>query len=148
MMQPLDKNTLFSIFEAGDEQVYKENGIDDMLKNPFVLMGMVLQGLQSYHLMDIMYKRNFPTEYKRVAEGIKYKYYSRLYGYLNRIESDKFETIYTIGDTFDKEDVFIGLEELRTYFEGIEEYEKCIVIKKYTELLIDKVASLDKSSYL
>ena len=95
-----------------------------------------------------MYKRNFPKEYKRVAEGIKYKYYSRLYGYLNRIESDKFETIYTIGDTFDKEDVFIGLEELRTYFEGIEEYEKCSVIKKYTELLIDKVASLDKSSYL
>lgn len=98
--------------------------------------------------MDIMYRRNFPEEYKRVSEGIKYKYYSRLYGYLNRIECNKFEAIYTIGESFDKEDVFIGLEELRTYFEKIEEYEKCIVIKKYTELLLDKVASLDNSSYL
>ena len=148
MMQPLDKNTLFSIFEAGDEQVYKENGIQDMLKNPFVLMGMVLQGLQSYHLMDIMYRRNFPEEYKRVAEGIKYKYYSRLYGYLNRIDSDKFETVYNIGQSFDKEDVFVGLEELRTYFENIEEYEKCAIIRNYTELLIEKVALLDNNSYL
>jgi len=49
MMQPLNKNTLFSIFESGDEEIYKE--ASDALKNPYVLMGMVLNGLQSYILM-------------------------------------------------------------------------------------------------
>lgn len=147
-MKPLDKNTLFSIFEAGDEQVYKENGAEDALKNPFVLMGMVLQGLQSFELMDIMYQRNFPNEYKKVSKTIKYKYYTKLYNYLIRINSDKFETIYQIGESFESADVYTGLEELREFFELHEEYEKCGTIKKYRELLVDKVVSLNNNSYI
>ena len=133
MMQPLNKNTLFSIFESCDEEIYKE--ATDALKNPYVLMGLVLNGLQSYILMDVMYKRNYPQEYKRVSTSIKYKYYSRIYSYLTRINSDRFETIYTIGTSYEKDDVFDGLDEMRIYFESVEEYEKCNVIKKYIKLL-------------
>ena len=57
-MQPLDKNTLFSIFEAGDEAVYAEYGLQGQLNNPFVLMGMVLKGVENYHIMD-MKKNNY-----------------------------------------------------------------------------------------
>ena len=135
MMQPLDKNTLFSIFESGDEEIYKEHSLEDALKNPYVLMGMVLNGLQSYILMDVMYKRNYPQEYERVSASIKYKYYSRIYSYLTRINSDSFETIYTIGSSYERDDVFKGLDEMRLYFESVEEYEKCNVIKKYIKLL-------------
>ena len=134
-MQPLDKNTLFSIFEAGDEQVYKEHGIEDMLKNPYVLMGMVMQGLQSYCRMDLLYQRNFPKEYKKAAKGIKYTYYNKLYGYLVRIDSDEDHSMYRIGETYQKEEVEAALDLLRVYFEEIEEYEKCAVIKKYIDLL-------------
>ena len=134
-MQPLDKNTLFSIFEAGDEQVYKEHGIEDMLKNPYVLMGMVMQGFQSYFTMDLLYQRNFPKEYKKAAKGIKYTYYNKLYGYLVRIDSDEDQSMYRIGETYQKEEVEAALDLLRVYFEEIEEYEKCAVIKKYIDLL-------------
>jgi len=135
MMQPLNKNTLFSIFESGDEEIYKE--ASDALKNPYVLMGMVLNGLQSYILMDVMYKRNYPQEYEKVSTSIKYKYYSRIYSYLTRINSDRFETIYTIGTSYEKDDVYDGLDEMRIYFESVEEYEKCNVIKKYIKLLTE-----------
>ena len=57
-MQPLDKNTLFSIFEVGDEEVYKENNVESLLDNPFVLIGMVVRGVENWHLMDILYTRN------------------------------------------------------------------------------------------
>ena len=36
-MQKLNPHTLFSIFEKGDEEVYKEHGAEDLLDNPFVL---------------------------------------------------------------------------------------------------------------
>lgn len=136
-MQPLDKSTLFSIFETGDEEIYKEYVQEDELKNPFVLMGMVLNGLQSYNLMDTMYRRNYPKEYKKVSTDIKYRFYTRLYGYLCNINSDSFETIYTIGISYEKDNVFLGLDEMRIYFEYIEEYEKCAVINKFIKLLIE-----------
>lgn len=141
-MQPLDKKSLFSIFESGDEEIYKENGIEEVLKNPYVLMGMVMQGLQSFVLMDLMYKRNFPEEYKKAAKGVKYSFYNKLYGYLVDIEDGQDNTVYSIGESYDKDEVQLALDTLRLYFEGIEEYEKCAVIKKYIDLLNRKVVKV------
>jgi len=134
-MQPLDPHSLFSIFEQGDEQVYEENGVTDALKNPYVLMGMVLKGLENYNIMDIMYTRQYPEQYKNVKDTIKYKYYNKLLGYLQRIDSTKFETIYKIGESFDRGSVYLGLEDLKLFFEELEEYEKCAIIKRYQDLL-------------
>lgn len=136
-MQPLDPHTLFALFEQGDEQVYQEHGMQDTLNNPYVLMGMVLQGMENYHLMDKMYMRRHPKMYENVRDITKYKYYTKLYGYLVRIDSKNFENIYKIGESFDISNVFVGLDELREYFQGIEHYEKCQVIKDYQDLLIE-----------
>ena len=51
-MQPLNPHTLFSIFEKGDEEVYKENGIESTLNNPYVLMGMVVKGVENFIVLD------------------------------------------------------------------------------------------------
>jgi len=142
MMKQIDKDTLFSIFEQGDEEVYIEHGVKDVLDNPFVLMGMILRGLENFDLMDMMYKRNYPEEYENVKNLIKYKYYNKLYRYLTKIDSRCFKDEYTIGEAFDSENVYKALDDLRVYYEGIEEYEKCSVIKNFRELLIDKVVTL------
>jgi hypothetical protein len=57
-MNKIDPNTLFAIFEQGDEKIYKEHGQEEVLKNPYVLLGMVTRGVENYGLMDIMYSRN------------------------------------------------------------------------------------------
>ena len=134
-MQPLDKHTLFSIFEQGDEEVYIEHGVEDILQNPYVLMGMVIRGLENFQLMDLMYKRNFPKEYGKIKKSLKYKYYTKLFHYLERIDSSNFDPKHGIGESFDVESIEFGLNSLRLYFEDIEEYEKCAVIVKYVHLL-------------
>ena len=137
-MQPLDKNTLFSIFEAGDEEIYKEHGLQDQLDNPFVLLNMVLRGLENYYLMDLMYMKRHPQHYKEVRQVTKYKYFNKLYGYLNRIDSKSFSDIYSIGTSFNSADIISGLEVLLKFYEEIEQYEKCAVIKRYQDLVIRK----------
>ena len=136
-MQPLDKDTLFSIFEAGDEEIYKEHGVEDQLNNPFVLMGMVLRGVENYAIMDMMYMRRHPEHYKNVRDLTKYKYFTKLYQYLDRIDSTRFNKIYKIADSFGRDETFMGLETLLRYFEKIEHYEKCATIKRYQDLLLD-----------
>ena len=127
------------IFEQGDEQVYEENGVQDALNNPYVLMGMVLKGLENYSIMDMMYKKRYPEQYNEVRDTIKYKYYNRLYKYLSRIQLGKLEDVYKIGESYNSESVFISLEGLKMFFQDIEQYEKCAVIKKYQDLLIDNL---------
>ena len=92
-MQPLDKNTLFSIFEAGDEEVYKENNVSELLDNPYVLIGMVVRGVQNWHIMDIMYKRSHPNEYSKVRRKVMYKYFVKICGYLERLDINNFKTL-------------------------------------------------------
>lgn len=138
-MQPLDKETLFSIFEQGDEEIYQEHKITGVMNNPYVLMGMVIRGMENWHLMDIMYKRSYKEQYERVRDTIRVKYMSKLVGYLDRIDETKFETIYTIGDSYDSKTVMSVLNNLMYYFESIEMYEKCATIKTYVDLLSNEI---------
>ena len=145
-MQNLDPKSLFSIFEQGDEEIYAKHQITDAMKNPFVLMGSVLSGISNYELMDVMYTRNYPERYGEVRGVIKYKYFARIYKYLTLIDSSKFETIYKIGDSFDSKQVELALAYLLYYYEDLEEYEKCAVIKRYMDLL--REVSVRKVGYL
>lgn len=134
-MHKLNPNTLFSIFEKGDEEVYKEHNLEDQLKNPFVLMGMVVKGLENFDLICSMYNHNFPKEFSKNKPFIQKKYYTRLFGYLDRIDSDRFDDLYTIGESFESNKVNYALNHLLKYFEGLEEYEKCAIIKKFLDHL-------------
>ena len=134
-MQPIDPNTLFSIFEQGDEEIYKEHGMESQLQNPFVLMGMVLRGIDNFQMMDMMYMKQYPKHYKKVRNITRYKYFNKLYSYLTRIDCSSFDDKHKIGESFDINDVRYCLDLLRVYYESLEEYEKCSVIKKYIDLL-------------
>jgi len=134
-MQPIDPNSLFNIFEQGDEQVYKEHGMENTLDNPFVLMGMVLRGVENYTIMDNMYLNRYPEQYKKVRKLTKYKYMNRLYSYLEKIKSTNFDDVYSIGESFDTNYIDFGLNYLRIYYEKLEQYEKCAVIKRFVDLL-------------
>ena len=135
-MHKLDPHTLFSIFEQGDEQIYKEHGQEDILKNPFVLMQMVMRGIENYHMMCVIYQKNYPKQFDRVKHDIKRKYFNKLYGYLQRINYNSIENIYKIGDSFEKKQVGIALDILLKHFEDYEEYEKCGEIVKYIQMLV------------
>jgi len=138
-MQQLDPHSLFSLFEKGDEEVYKEHGVENTLKNPYVLLNMVTRGMDNYSIMDILYMKNNPDTYKNVRKEVKYKYYVRLYKYLERLDVESIEnSTYTIGESYDVPNLIVRLDDLRLFFEGYEEYERCSLIKSTIDMLYEQ----------
>ena len=83
----------------------------------------------------MMYMKQYPKHYKKVRNITRYKYFNKLYSYLTRIDCSSFDDKHKIGESFDIKDVRYCLDLLRVYYESLEEYEKCSVIKKYIDLL-------------
>lgn len=129
-MNKLDPHTLFSLFEQGDEEVYKEHGVEDTLKNPYVILNMVSRAVENYNIMDMMYTKNHGKAYKNVRLSVQYKYFNKIYMYLERLDVTNVDNmIYRIGEDYDLENIVLGLDILRAYFEELEQYEKCAAIK-------------------
>ena len=78
-----NSHKLFDIFHNEDEAIYEEHGVKKALDSSYVLMGMVVRGVENFHLMDVMYSRQYPKEYKRNRRAIAVKYFSKLLIYLN-----------------------------------------------------------------
>jgi hypothetical protein len=137
-VQKLDPSTLFSIFDQADDQIYKEHGLEDLLQNPYVVMGTVVTGVENFYLIDKIYCLRFKEQYERVRSGIKLKYYSNLYNYLTEINLQQSNDLYTVDTGFDIDRSLSALKDLLYFFETIEHYEKCAIIKKFTDLLCSK----------
>ena len=144
-MQHLDKNSLFSIFEAGDEAVYEEHNVTHVLDNPYVLMGMVLRGLENWELLSIMYTRTYKEQFLSQEPRIKRLYFNKLCGYLERIGDRDFDTVYDIGDTYESGATIDGLYTLLKYFTDTEQYEKCVVVNKYYDLMSSTIIKRELS---
>ena len=78
-MNKLDPHTLFSIFEQGDEEVYKEHKVTNVLDNPYVIVGMVTRSVQNYYLMEAMYKRHYKEVFEEQKNNTKLKYYNKMF---------------------------------------------------------------------
>lgn len=137
-MNKLNPHTLFSIFEKGDEEVYKENQMEGLLDNPYVLIGMVVSGVENYYFIDEIYSNKDPKRYAKVKNNIKYKYFTKVFKYLTRLSLDELNTKYGIGTDYELDRSINALNDLLFYFEDMEEYEKCALIFQYTDLLYSK----------
>jgi len=134
----LNPHTLFSIFEKGDEEVYRENKIEGLLSNPFVLIGMVVNGVENYYFIDEIYSNKEPKRYAMVKDNIKYKYFTKIYKYLSRLTLESLDKKYGIGTDYELDRSINALNELLIYFEEKEEYKKCALIFQYLDLLYSK----------
>jgi len=136
-MNKLDPHTLFSLFEQGDEEVYKEHGVEDTLKNPYVLLNMVSRGMENYAVMDMIYMKNNYKNYDKVRSNVKYKYFTKLFGYLERLDLDDIKAAkFVIGESYDLSTLVHNLDLLRKYFEEYELYERCLVIKNTIDSIL------------
>lgn len=136
-MNKLDPHTLFSLFEQGDEEVYKEHGVEDTLKNPYVLLNMVSRGMENYAVMDMIYMKNNYKNYDKVRSNVKYKYFTKLFGYLERLDLEDIKAAkFVIGESYDLSTLVHNLDLLRKYFEEYELYERCLVIKNTIDSIL------------
>jgi len=136
-MNKLDPHTLFSLFEQGDEEVYKEHGVEDTLKNPYVLLNMVSRGMENYAVMDMIYMKNNYKNYDKVRSNVKYKYFTKLFGYLERLDIEDIKAAkFVIGESYDLSTLVHNLDLLRKYFEEYELYERCLVVKNTIDSIL------------
>lgn len=133
-MKKLNSNDLFNIFSIGDEEIYKEHKIEDMMDNTFILFGMVVRGVENYFIIDKMYASRFQERYDSVRENIKLKYYNGLVNYLERIKALQSDTVLFLEDEFGSQAIKYALEEMLEFYKELEMYEKCAVIFKFYEL--------------
>ena len=136
-MNRIDPNTLFSIFEASDEEVYKENGVQDLLKQHHVILGMVVRGMENYFLMDKLQLNSHGEEYKKVRTEVRHKYMGKLFKYLQRIPLDNIISLEKPAQSIGYRSTLTSLHNLIQYFESIEHYERCADIKRYLDLVIE-----------
>lgn len=143
-MKPIDPDKLFALFDASDEQVYHEQHTEELLENPYVLMGLVVRGMENYHMIDSMYRYRHGEQYENIALIVKRKYFLRLYKYLDRIDFEDYTHHYMVGADFAVDNVFTALNYLIKYFESTEEYERCAKIKKFIDLLYEEGLEIKK----
>ncbi len=133
-MKRLDSKSLFNIFDVGDEEVYEQHGVQDILDNSFVLFGMVIRGVDNFYLIDQMYANKYKNEYTEVRDSIKLKYFTGLMRYLVRIDDIPLDTVSILQDEFGIEAIDYSLNEMLQTFEQDEQYELCSVVAKYLHL--------------
>lgn len=133
-MKRLDGKSLFDIFQVGDEEVYAEHGVEDVLDNSFVLLGMVIRGVENYYIIDQLYKKKYAEEYDSIRENIKLNYFMGLMKYLERIKEIQLDTLSIIEDEFSISAIEYAFSEMTDFFISIEYYEQCSILKKYLDL--------------
>lgn len=133
-MKKLNTNQLFDIFQIGDEEVYKEHQVEDVLDNSFVLFGMVVKGVENYYIIDQLYEKRYGEQYDSVRESIKLKYFIGLVRYLERIEEIPEDTLHILEDEFGLQAIDYALQEMLDLFIEVEYYEKCTILSKFQQL--------------
>ena len=137
-MKKLNSDDLFNIFSIGDEEIYKEHRIEDIMDNTFILFGMVVRGVENYFIIDKMYANRYQERYDSVRENIKLKYFNGLVNYLERAKDIKADTVEELKDEFGPQAIKYALEEMLEFYKELEMYEKCAIIFKFYELFFKK----------
>lgn len=137
-MKKLNTGDLFDIFSQGDESIYRENHVEDVLDNSFVLFGMVVRGVENYFIIDKIYSNRYGKDYDSMSDSIKLKYFNGLIGYLERINLSQSDTVLELVDEFGPQAIKYALEELLEFYEEREYYEKCAIIFKFYDLFFKK----------
>jgi len=133
-MKKLNSDDLFNIFSIGDEEVFKEHRIEEVMDNSFILLGMVIRGVENYYIIDKMYDRRYGQYYDSVRDSIKLKYFNGLVNYLERAGTIPSDTVEDLIDEFGPQAINYALEELLEFYKELEMYEKCAIIFKFYEL--------------
>lgn len=137
-MRKIDKNTLFSIFEAVNEEVYQENEVYDSLHNTYVLLGMVVRGVENYSIMEQMYENRYKESFATVRNSIKVKYFTSLIRYLERIDLLQLDTLYELKDLLGEQSINYALTEMIDFFEEVEMYENCALLMQFYKVFFPK----------
>src|SRR5210317_370365 len=145
-MKPLDPS-FFDMFDYSDGEDLERAGVidalSDYLEHPYLLFGSVIRGVENFYIVREMYTRYYKEQFERVEDSVRAKYFNRLYHFLERFDEDDDDFI-AEARRFEVPESSYALLTLRSYFESIEEYEKCAKIHSiFNKLSLDESCLID-----
>lgn len=128
----IDKDSIFKHFEAAYES---QEDVFDPFTHPYVLMGLIVAGVRTFDSIARSYSMEFPKEFEKVHMQVKTLYYERLYTFAERI--DPFLSIHLYECCkHDRGKTVPAISKMISFFEQIEEYEKCGKLKVLLDTII------------
>lgn len=135
-MKEIDGDSLFSIFENGDQEVFNDLYYASELNNSFIALGTLIRGVDNYILIDKIYQNRYGKEYDAFKDKLKLRYFLGLMNYLKSISFLSNETAIALLDEFGESCVLYNFQQILYFFEQQEQYEQCVLIKKYLDIFI------------
>lgn len=127
---------IFSIFQQDDSQVFQEHEIQELFNDNYTNLGRVITSVENYLLLDQIYLKKYPQKYEQVRHSIKNSYLLKVLLFLENVNIDQENLIQDFLQEFTLPRITASLTYLLHYFEDIEYYEKCIIIKKILDNFI------------
>ena len=137
----MDPNSIFSLFDSEPEnrEVEPEKEIKDLPNHPYVLLGlftrMVLRGEEAIHnSVDFLKALNPDIDLESIREINRYMLYLSGFNYLSKL---------SLEDPFHQDillekagaDFLTACQKSIQFFQEREDYEKCALIKKYSDFI-------------
>lgn len=127
-MKKLNPDSVFQIFNQDDKEIFQEAGIEHLMEEDYMLVGLAVKGIGNYKLLDDINKKKLKDLYLEIRDGVKYRYYCKLYNYLYRVKFNKLEELFDFVQVLGVRDVHDTFNILISYFQEVEEYEKCLYL--------------------
>lgn len=126
----MNVSTEFSTEPRAEDQGFNS----ESERNEFLFRKAIL-GAETYELMDIMYLKTYKERYKEVSSNVKYKHFNKLFLLLTKVNLEDKETLKKATNIMDEKVVLDSLDKMMYYFQDLEEYEKCALIKKFSDIV-------------
>lgn len=132
-------DNIFDAFDANDREIFKgEDNVEELLDNMFIQVGTFIKGVQNYFLLDAMYARKMGNEYASRRDNLRIKYYTVLIKELPNPGELQVDTLNELKEEFGKKEMIEAFEEALSIFVEIEEYDHCINIKEFIDIISGK----------
>lgn len=128
-MKKLNPNSVFRVFDRVQEDgVEEEEGRECEVGggvSESVRFGLCISGVGYYGVLDEINSRVLGSQYVSLREGVKYRYFTKMYQHLESVGFNSLEGVLDFVDQVGLGEVLESLDILSSYFLDIEEYERC-----------------------
>lgn len=135
-MKPLNFDSILNIFEETEDTPttleVKED--DDRLEHPYVHMGLIVRGMDHFKSLSALMLVTKREEWERIEKTVTLNYFNRLYGFASNLDLSQSSNV-SHWDRHGRPKVEWTLNKLLRFFEGREEYEKCVSLKKVLDFI-------------
>jgi hypothetical protein len=139
----VNKDKIFSLFDDSSEAQEKvkeqKKSLAVFNNSPYHKLGMFTKLIVNHFIFHVklekFLKKEEPTyNVESTREASEFVVFNRAFNYLNQINPLDKEVTFAVLD-FDNKILTKTLESALTYFEELEEYEKCAHIHKFQKIL-------------